>query len=192
MTLTWLDWIFLAILAVSMLAGFQRGLAREALGLGAWIIALIASRMFAQPVADMLDGFIDHPDARLIVAFVLIIFAVVVVCGIVIRLVQAAVEWVGLGFFNRLTGAGFGTLRGGAILVVATVVITLTPLAQLQAWQQAQLRPAFEELRDWTMVHITDWREYVPQDFPQAKDELRSLSLPTALPFGSPGDDDDY
>nr|WP_298374401.1 CvpA family protein [uncultured Halomonas sp.] len=185
MTLTWLDWVFLAILTVSMLAGFARGLVREALGLGAWILALIASRMFAQPVADRLEGVIDHPDARLIAAFVLIILAVVVVCGIVIRLVQAAVEWVGLGFFNRLAGAGFGTLRGGAILVVATVVITLTPLVQLQAWQQAELRPAFEGLRDWTMARIPDWKQYVPQ----AEEELRSLSVPTALPFGSPRDD---
>ncbi|WP_227368715.1 CvpA family protein [Halomonas sp. M20] len=185
MTLTWLDWVFLAILTVSMLAGFTRGLVREALGLGSWILALIASRMFAQPVADRLTGVIDHPDVRLIAAFVLIILLVVVVCGIIIRLVQAAVEWVGLGFFNRLAGAGFGTLRGGAILVVATVVITLTPLVQLQAWQQAELRPAFEGLRDWTMARIPDWKQYVPQ----AEDELRSLSVPTALPFGSPEDD---
>nr|WP_299242857.1 CvpA family protein [uncultured Halomonas sp.] len=186
MTLTWLDWVFLAILTVSMLAGFSRGLVREALGLGAWILALIASRMFAQPVADSrLAEVIDHPDVRLIAAFVLIILSVIVACGIIIRLVQAAVEWIGLGFFNRLAGAGFGTLRGGAILVVATVVITLTPLVQLQAWQEAELRPAFEGLRDWTMARIPDWKQYVPQ----AEEELRSLSVPTALPFGSPEDD---
>lgn len=178
MILTWLDWAFLAVLAISMLAGVMRGLVREALGLGAWIVALLASRLFAQPVADMLEGFIDHPDARLVLAFILVIFVVVMLCGIVIRLVHAAVEWVGMGFFNRLAGAGFGILRGGAILILATVVITLTPLAQLQAWQQAELRPSFEGLRDWAVSRIADWERRDPQ----TADELRSLPLPVELP----------
>ncbi|SHF43218.1 membrane protein required for colicin V production [Modicisalibacter ilicicola DSM 19980] len=178
--MTWLDWVFLAILAISMLAGFLRGLVREALGLGAWIVALIASRMFAQPVADMLEGFIDHPDARLILAFVLVILAVILVCGVIIRLTNAAVEWAGMGFFNRLAGAGFGTLRGGAILILVTVVISLTPLAQLHAWQQAELRPSFEGLRDWAMARISDWERHDPE----TADELRSLSLPLELPLG--------
>lgn len=185
MTLTWLDWVFLAVLTISMLAGFMRGLVREALGLGAWIVALLASRMFAQPVADMLEGFIDHPDARLVVAFILVIFVVVMVCGMVIRVMHAAVEWVGMGFFNRLAGAGFGVLRGGAILVLATVLITLTPLAQLQAWQRAELRPSFEGLRDWAISRVAAWE----QRDPQAAKELRALSLPLDIGGGERIDD---
>lgn len=178
MTLTWLDWAFLLVLTVSMLAGFLRGLVREALGLGAWVVALLASRLFAQPVAQMLEGFIDHPDVRLVLAFVLVIFVVVMLCGIVIRVIHAAVEWVGMGFFNRLAGAGFGVLRGGAILVLVTVIITLTPLVQLQAWQQAELRPSFEGLRDWAVSRIADWE----QRDPEAADTLRSLPLPIEIP----------
>lgn len=174
MTLTWLDWGFLAVLTMSMLAGFLRGLVREALGLGAWIVALLASRMFAPPVADMLKGVIDHPDARLVVAFILVIFVVVMLCGMVIRFMHAAVEWVGMGFFNRLAGAGFGALRGGAILVLATVLITLTPLAQLQAWQQAELRPSFEKLRDWAISRVAAWE----QRDPSLGERWRNLSLP--------------
>ena len=137
MTLTWLDYAFLLVLTISMLAGFMRGLIREALGLGAWIVALLAARVFAKPLGEMLEPYISHPDARLVLGFVLVIFVVVMVCGFVIRLLNAAVEWVGMGFFNRVAGACFGLARGAAILVIATVVIGLTPLAQLSAWQQA-------------------------------------------------------
>jgi membrane protein required for colicin V production len=178
MTLTWLDWAFLAVLAMSMMAGFLRGLVREALGLGAWIVALLASRLFAQPVADMLESYIEHPDIRLVLAFILVIFVVVMLCGIVIRAMHAAIEWVGMGFFNRLAGAGFGILRGGAILVLTTVIISLTPLVQLQAWQQAQLRPSFEGLREWTISRIADWE----QRDPETAERLRSLSLPVEIP----------
>ncbi|MCE3026099.1 MULTISPECIES: CvpA family protein [Salinicola] len=173
MTLTWLDYAFLLVLTISMLAGFMRGLVREALGLGAWIVALLAARVFAQPLGEMLEPYISHPDARLVLGFVLVIFVVVMVCGFVIRLLNAAIEWVGMGFFNRVAGACFGLARGAAILVIATVVIGLTPLAQLSAWQQAQLRPAFESLRAWAVVQLEGWNV----DASQAEDAMRRLPL---------------
>ncbi|MCG6656293.1 CvpA family protein [Halomonas campisalis] len=174
MTLTWIDWIFLAVLAVSTLAGFMRGLIREGLGLAAWIIALLAARLLAEPVADMLSGVIDNPDGRLVLAFVLVILGVVLLCGIVIRMVHAAVEWVGMGFFNRVAGACFGVARGAAILVVATILISLTPLAQLEAWQDAELRPTFEQLRDWAVSQLETWEGTVPE----LPESLRDISLP--------------
>ncbi|MDI5934214.1 CvpA family protein [Halomonas kalidii] len=174
MALTWIDWIFLAVLAVTTLSGFLRGLIREALGLAAWIIALFAARLLAEPVADLLAGLIDNPDARLVLAFILVIFAVVLVCGIVIRMVHAAIEWVGMGLFNRLMGAAFGTAKGAAILVLGTILITLTPLAQLEAWQDAELRPSFEQLRDWAVSQLEAW----DGDIPETPESLREITLP--------------
>ena len=149
MALTWIDAVFLAVLALSMLAGFVRGFVRESLGLAAWVVALMVARVLAEPVAELMAGFIESFDARLVLAFALVIFAVILLCGIVIRIVHAAVEWVGMGLLNRFAGAAFGLARGAVILLVVTVLITLTPLADLQAWQEASLRPTFIELRDW-------------------------------------------
>ena len=64
MALTWLDWLFIALLTVTAVTGFLRGLIREALGLAAWVIALLAARVLAQPVADLLAGLIDNADGR--------------------------------------------------------------------------------------------------------------------------------
>ncbi|WP_110665839.1 CvpA family protein [Salinicola halophilus] len=178
MPLTWLDYAFLLALTISMLAGFMRGLVREALGLGAWIAALLAARVFAQPVGDMLEPYIDHPDARLVLGFVIVILVVVIACGVVIRVLTAAIEWVGLGFFNRLAGAAFGLARGAAILIIATVIIGLTPLSQMQAWRDAQLRPSFESLRDWAVVQLQSWD----------LDPSRAEKAMRQLPLGLPGD----
>ena len=156
MALTWIDAVFLAVLALSMLAGFVRGFVREALGLAAWVVALMVARVLAEPVADLMSGFIESFDARLVLAFVLVIFAVILLCGIVIRLVHAAVEWVGMG------------------LLVATVLITFTPLAELQAWQQAELRPTFMQLRDWAVSQLNQW----DRQLPEAPSSLRNISLP--------------
>ncbi|NYS61269.1 CvpA family protein [Vreelandella salicampi] len=174
MALTWIDALFLAVLALSMLAGFVRGLVREALGLAAWVVALLVARVLAEPVAELMTSFIESFDARLVLAFVLVIFAVILLCGIVIRGVHAAVVWVGMGFLNRLAGAAFGAARGVAILLVATILITLTPLMELQAWQQASLRPSFEQLRDWAVSRLDQWEG----DLPQAPDSLSEIPLP--------------
>lgn len=174
MLLTWLDWIFIVVLTVTTLTGFLRGLIREALGLAAWVIALLAARLLAEPVAELLAGVIDNADGRLVLAFVLVIFAVVLLCGIVIRLVHAAVEWVGMGLFNRVMGAAFGGAKGAAILVLVTIVISLTPLAQLAAWQGAQLRPTFEELRHWALSQLETWEG----ELPGVPDSLPGLSRP--------------
>lgn len=174
MALTWIDALFLAVLALSTLAGFARGLIREALGLAAWVVALLVARVLAEPVADLLADFIANADARLVLAFVLVIFAVILLCGIVIRLVHAAIVWVGMGFLNRLAGAAFGAARGAAILVVVTVMITLTPLVELDAWQEASLRPTFEQLREWTLSQLDQWEGRLPQ----APESLKDIPLP--------------
>lgn len=174
MALTWIDAIFLAVLALSMLAGFVRGFVREALGLGAWIVALMVARVLAEPLAEFMAGFIESFDARLVLAFALIIFAVILLCGIVIRLVHAAIVWAGMGLLNRFAGAVFGVARGAVILLVATVLITLTPFAELQAWQQASLRPTFVELRDWAVSQLDQWE----RELPEAPASLRDISLP--------------
>lgn len=174
MALTWVDALFLAVLALSVLAGFVRGFVREALGLAAWVVALMVARVIAEPVADMLSGLIDSYDARLVLAFVLIIFAVILLCGMVIRIVHAAIVWVGMGLLNRFAGAAFGFARGAVILLIATVLITLTPLTGLQAWQEAVLRPTFIELRDWAVSQLEQWE----RELPQAPESLRDISLP--------------
>ncbi|MDX1466897.1 MAG: CvpA family protein [Halomonas sp.] len=190
MTLTWIDWIFVAVLAVTGLAGFLRGLVREALGLAAWIIALLAARLLAPSVAELLTGVIDSADGRLVLAFVLVIFAVILLCGLVIRMVHAAVEWVGMGLLNRITGTAFGMAKGVALLVLATLLLSLTPLVQLQAWQEAALRPTFERLQEWTLSHLAAWEGRLPES-----SSLRELSFPPAAPTSSvedePGDADE-
>lgn len=151
---TWVDWVFVAILALAVAAGFVRGLVREALGLATWIVALLAARIFSEPVADFLADWIDNADGRLIVAFVAIIIATILVGGILIRMIQAAIEWAGAGFLNRMTGAMFGGAKAVAALTLVTLLIGFTPLVQLTAWQDAAVRPWFEQSRDWALGHL--------------------------------------
>ena len=46
-----LDWIFCAVLLVSVLLGAWRGLVFEVLSLLSWLVALVAARFFAVDMA---------------------------------------------------------------------------------------------------------------------------------------------
>jgi membrane protein required for colicin V production len=169
MLATWVDWVFVAILALAVAAGFVRGLVREALGLASWIVALLVARAFATPLADHLTPWIDSSDGRLITAFVALIIVTILASGILIRMLQAAVEWVGAGFLNRLTGAAFGGIKAAAVLCLVTVLIGFTPLQQLSAWQDAAVRPQFEQLSAWA---LGQWDEFGGQ-LPELPEALR-------------------
>ncbi|WP_027349043.1 CvpA family protein [Halotalea alkalilenta] len=147
MSLTWLDWVFIAILALCVLLGAMRGLIREGLGLVVWVVALLTARAFCIQVGELFVDYIDNPSVRVVVGFVLVTFVVVILGGLCIRLLNAMVEWVGMGSFNRLLGALFGAAKGSAVLALIGVVIPLTPFAQMEAWQGSQLRPMVASLQ---------------------------------------------
>lgn len=181
MALTWIDAVCLVILSVSLVAGILRGFVAEALGLAAWVLALVAARKLAEPVAALMEGVISHHDARLMLAFGLVILAVILVAGIAIRLLHSFVHWAGMGFLNRLAGMVFGVARGMVILVIATVLLALTPLVQLEAWQQSEFRPTLTAVRDWAVNQIEAWEH----EFPASSDPLQQLPLPSSSESGS-------
>jgi membrane protein required for colicin V production len=163
MVFTWLDWLFIALLTLTALSGLMRGLVREVLGLVAWVAAILAARLFAPSVAEHLASLVESPDGRMVMAFVLVVAAVIIGFAIITRLLRALLGWAGLGILDRLGGVAFGLLKGGAILVVITLLVGLTPLEQLQAWQQSALRPQLESLSEWAVTQASAWKEKLPE-----------------------------
>lgn len=172
MVFTWLDWLFVALLTLTALSGLMRGMIREVLGLAGWLVAILAARLLAPDVAEQLSGLVENPDGRLVIAFVLVIAAVIIIFAIIIRMLRALLGWAGLGIVDRLGGAAFGLFKGGAILVVITLLVGLTPLEQLQAWQQSALRPQLEQLSEWAITQASAWKDKLP-DVKSSIDELK-------------------
>ena len=122
-TMNWVDAVMLAVVALSALAGFLRGLAREALGLVAWLgAALLASRFYGAglPLAQRWIDDVQLADVVcFVIVFVVILIALSVLAGLLSRLVRLSV----LGGIDRILGAGFGILRGAVLLVLAFIVL---------------------------------------------------------------------
>jgi membrane protein required for colicin V production len=132
-----LDWIFCAVLLVSVLLGAWRGLVFEVLSLLSWLVALVAARYFAIDMALLLPMQGSSDGLRYAAGFVLVFVAVLLVGSLIAVVSKKLMTSVGLRPVDRVLGALFGSLRGGLLLLLATAVVNATPLKSTIAWQES-------------------------------------------------------
>ena len=54
--MTWLDYVVIAVLVVSIAWGAWRGLVHEVFSLTGWIMAFLAGNLFTAPLADLIPA----------------------------------------------------------------------------------------------------------------------------------------
>lgn len=114
-----LDMLMLLGLGGCAVLGFLRGFVQEVLSLLAWLVAVLAVRLFLAPVSDLLAVWIGGWGAASLLALVLL-FALAFGAGrLLARKVGGSVRSSLLGPIDRVLGAGFGALKAlvGASLV---------------------------------------------------------------------------
>ena len=164
--MTGFDLGVLAIVALSTLFAFFRGVVRELIALASWIVGLGLALAFEDALAAMLPGFADTPAAKHVIAFALIFVAALVAGALAAYLLARIVHAVGLGFVDRFLGAAFGLARGVIIVVLAVLVAGLTTLPRHEWWQNAALGPPLVEaalaLRPWLPAAWAERLDYSP------------------------------
>lgn len=133
-----LDWIFAALLLVSMLVGAWRGLVYEVLSLAGWVAAFLAAQWLAADVAARLPMGEAGETMRYAAGFILVFVGSLFVCGFLAWLMKKLVEAVGLRPVDRTLGAAFGVLRGLLVLLVLVVMAGLMQLHQADWWQESR------------------------------------------------------
>jgi membrane protein required for colicin V production len=117
----WLDYLMAAILAISMFMSARKGFSREVIGLAAAILALVLGMWFYGLAGSFLLPYVSSARVANLIGFLLVVFGVMIVGGMLGWIVNRFLRTIGLSFFDRLLGAGFGLLRG---LVVAIALLT--------------------------------------------------------------------
>lgn len=133
-----LDWIAVALLAVSLVLGLVRGLVFEVISLAGWVVAFFGAQWFAGDVAAWLPISGD-PEAswRYALAFVLIFIAVAFGVGLIAALTRKLIAAVGLRPVDRMLGAVFGLARGAVALLAVAVVVHLLSLSESAWWRES-------------------------------------------------------
>jgi len=161
-----IDWVILAVLAISSLISLKRGFVKEALSLASWIIAFLVARLFSGNLATLLEGSIDTNSLRWIVSFAILFAGTLVIGAMINHLLVEVVRLTGLGGTDRIFGMVFGFVRGLLILVAAVYGLQFTMVPQDAWWQDSTFIPHLESVADWARKTL-----------PGAKDQVMSLSF---------------
>ena len=135
MVLPTLDWLFLAVLLISLVLGIWRGLVFEVFSLVGWVAAFLMARWLAPDVAQRLPMSGASELIRYASGFALIFIATLVLSGLLAMVLKTLIKTVGLRPVDRVLGATFGLLRGVLLLLLATVLAAMTPFKSSLAWQ---------------------------------------------------------
>ncbi len=120
--MTWVDGVILAVIAVSAVLAFFRGLVREVLGVGAWIGAILAALTLRPRVLAVIGDAIQPPWLAEAVAAAGVFLVVLLALKIIIALIARKVEDSILSGTDRALGLVFGLARGAFVVVLAYII----------------------------------------------------------------------
>jgi len=144
-----IDIIILAILFVSTAISFLRGFVKEVLSLAIWVAALWVSIHFSVHVAILLEAQIQNESARFIAAFIGLFVATLIVGSLANVLFSQLIKKTGFSGTDRMIGLIFGFVRGGLIVSVVVMIVSMTSIPQEVWWKESILLAHFQEFANW-------------------------------------------
>ncbi len=115
--MNWLDYFLLTILLVSAVMSARKGFSREVIGLAAALFALVSGMWFYGLAGSFLLPYVSSARVANLLGFLLVVFGVLMAGAVLGWIVNRFLRTVGLSFFDRLLGAGFGLVRGLLITI---------------------------------------------------------------------------
>jgi membrane protein required for colicin V production len=131
------DAAVIALVALSTLLAFVRGVVRELIALASWIVGIALAIVYASSMAGFFGWLDVTPAVRVVLAFALIVVAVLVVGALAGWALARAIRAAGLSFVDRFLGGVFGLARGVLLVVLFALVAGLTALPRQDWWQNA-------------------------------------------------------
>ncbi len=130
MSFNLLDAGVLAILLVSTILAYSRGIIAESVSVLGWIIALVVAGQFAYLLVPFVEGlpFIrdyvpaeDNCELLTVIAFVMLFIIMMIVMALITPLFTRSLQIAALGTIDSILGAIFGFARGALIVVLLFV-----------------------------------------------------------------------
>jgi membrane protein required for colicin V production len=128
-TFTWVDGAVLALVLVSALLAYSRGLVRELLSIAGWVGAAIAAFVFAPGVEPLIrevpvlsDIIGASCELGILAAFAVVFAVALIVFSIFTPLVSGFVTNSAIGPVDQALGLLFGVVRGVVLVLIAFLV----------------------------------------------------------------------
>lgn len=143
--MTGFDYIFLGIVALSVLLGLWRGLVSEIFALLGWMVALVLAWKGAGWVEPHFVALVPKtPWLAWALAFLAIFIVVLIILAVLRWVLRSLLEASGLSPLDRVLGACFGL---GRAIVVALLLVAAGGMSHLPKeswWSEAVFAPPLE------------------------------------------------
>ena len=127
-SMTLLDWLFVAILVASVAGGISKGFSREVIALASVLIGLMLACWFFPSAARIYVDFVKTPDIADLLGFITIFVGCILVGAVISVGVGKILQLASLQWYDRFLGAAFGLLRGWLIGSILFMMLTAFPV----------------------------------------------------------------
>ena len=178
--MNWLDIIIGFFLLIALFNGYRKGLVMQLIGLAVILLAVIFGGKLAGILFPELDRLFDFsPQLLHVLSYILAFAAIFLVATLVGQVIERIVDFILLGFFNRLLGS---------VVAVATTAIVLSLLLNLvlildreKQWINRQIRSEsffFERVQSVVPVVVPFLnRELWEWDLPKREEEVEEVYI---------------
>ncbi|RYY47258.1 MAG: CvpA family protein [Sphingomonadales bacterium] len=125
MTLTGMDIIVLLAIGGAAVLGFMRGFVTEVLALLAWVLVVLAIKLFHAPLAETLAGVVGTAQGAAVLAFAVLGGATYLGGRVLANAVGSRTRDSFLGPIDRALGLGFGALKGLILVSMGFLLLAL-------------------------------------------------------------------
>lgn len=144
--MTSFDYIVIAIIALSVVVSMMRGAVKEMLAILGWVVAFYVAKVYSPMLAAFLPQGIPTEALKTLIAFLILLIAVLFLSGLLAVAISGIISKVGLDGLNRLFGVVFGFAKGLLVVSVLVFLAGLTSLPKEQMWTDAVLSEPLEIL----------------------------------------------
>ncbi|MFV9672934.1 MAG: CvpA family protein [Acidimicrobiia bacterium] len=135
-----IDFVVLALVVLLVVRGWVRGLVREAIDVGTLVLGALLAFRLAPTAGRLLSDLTDlSPEPARVIGGVVLFIAITVGATIVGSLIHRSIKHLpGLTTLNRIGGAALGVVYAAVLVVIATTLISATPMPSALAEEVEQ------------------------------------------------------
>jgi len=126
--MNWLDYVLVVILLFSTIGCIRRGFARSIVGVVSLAAATLGAIWMYGTAASFFMEYVSHRAIAGMLGFLVVFMLITALGSFIGWITQKALKSVGLGWLDRLLGAGIGVLQ--ATLVAIALVMALTAFSR--------------------------------------------------------------
>lgn len=154
MSLSWVDYFIVGVIALSVLTGLFRGFVKELMALIIWVVAIWLAYSYSNLLHPWLSPYIHDATAIKVISFIIIMLATLMIGAIINFIMSFIMKRSGLSGTDRVLGMGFGFVRGIFIVAVIMLVMEITAVPVQQYQDTSKLYQKFTPLVKWLSQYV--------------------------------------